>query len=62
MSLETYQSGRIIHVSQNDNREFINLLTCVSTDQAVRRDGTGPVPLVPRHVPSLEISIGLVSS
>ena len=29
MSLDAYESDRIIHVLQNGNREFMNLVTCI---------------------------------
>ena len=32
MSLETLESGRITHASQDGNREFISLLACIGAD------------------------------
>ena len=33
MSLEAFQSGRITHANQNESREFISLLTCISASE-----------------------------
>jgi hypothetical protein len=32
MSLEALESGRITHLSQDGNREFIRLLACIAAD------------------------------
>ena len=34
MSLEAFQSGRITHANQDESREFINLLACISVSGA----------------------------